>query len=565
MPLFPAIRGATSCYSGRFVSRLFSRAVRSGERPGGEELRRLRLDDLAPTPRLELLFGLSPCRLALQAGRRGVARLLLQAGRAGLQGDRAELLRAAEARDIPVQRFRRQKLDALCRYQVHQGVCMEVTPLRPRPCTESGEASPGDDPRQLWLILEGLQDPRNLGAVLRSAHFLGVDRVITSRRNSCPLTPVVSKASAGAMEVMDVFSTDDLAGFLQAKTGQGWLVAGTVSCSAPEMSQSSEIPVISCLEFLWDRPTLLVLGNEGSGLSQEVQASCQLLITILPGRQLPPGLESLNVSVATAMLRVCNFLLTLMASVSSQYLSGKGQRPAFPSATTATSCPRCHGLRSRRPGRAEGTGPGVLGGRLPAVRGKRELGRGLLPAVSAGVQPARVPLSGSDVPRGAGRRPLARPAAPLLRARAGTLGRRPPADELLISELVFIGRTITIMGVGALITAMNIHSAGWGAQGGPGRERRAPAAGSLRARGLRFLFLSFALADRRSVRRVRLRPDGARRGATPAPASRHVPSPSSRSSPSLCLPTPPSRPQGSSGYPSSWRAPGARRPSRGVL
>ncbi|XP_026890106.1 rRNA methyltransferase 1, mitochondrial isoform X1 [Acinonyx jubatus] len=306
MALLWAFRGATSRFSGRLLARHSSQAARRGERPGGEELSRLLLDDLAPTPRsaegLERLFGLSPCLLALRAARRRVARLLLQAGRSGLQGERAELLRAAEARDIPVLRPRRQKLDALCRYQVHQGVCMEVSPLQPRPWTEVGEARPGDDPRQLWLVLEGLQDPRNLGGVLRSAHFLGVDKVITSGRNSCPLTPVVSKASAGAMEVMDLFSTDDLAGFLQARAREGWLVAGTVGCLGPEISSFSEIPVTSCLEFLWDRPTVLVLGNEGSGLSKEVQASCQLLLTILPGRQLPSGLDSLNVSVAAGIL-----------------------------------------------------------------------------------------------------------------------------------------------------------------------------------------------------------------------------------------------------------------------
>ncbi|XP_036124064.1 rRNA methyltransferase 1, mitochondrial [Molossus molossus] len=305
MPLLSALGGATWRLSGH-LARHFSQTARRGERPGGEELSRLRLDDLAPTAlsagRLELLFGLSPCLLALRAARRRVARLLLQAGKSGVQGERAELLRAAEVRGIPVLRPRRQKLDALCRHQVHQGVCMEVSPLRPRPWTEAGEAKPGDDPQQLWLILEGLQDPRNLGAVLRSAYFLGVDKVITSRRNSCLLTPVVSKASAGAMEVMDVFFTDHLAGLLQAKTQQGWLVAGTVGCPRPEIPGSSEIPITSCLEFLWDQPTLLVLGNEGSGLSPEVQASCQLLLSILPGRQLPPGLESLNVSVAAGIL-----------------------------------------------------------------------------------------------------------------------------------------------------------------------------------------------------------------------------------------------------------------------
>ncbi|ERE68593.1 dehydrogenase/reductase SDR family member 11-like protein [Cricetulus griseus] len=88
----------------------------------------------------------------------------------------------------------------------------------------------------------------------------------------------------------------------QAKAQQGWLVVGTVGCPGPEISHSTKVPITSCLEFIWDRPTLLVLGNEGSGLSQEVLASCQLLLTILPRRHLPPGLESLNVSVATGIL-----------------------------------------------------------------------------------------------------------------------------------------------------------------------------------------------------------------------------------------------------------------------
>lgn len=187
MTLLLALRGMTWRCSGHLLARHFSQAARRGERPGGEWLSRLRLDDLAPTSRsaggLELLFGLFPCLLALRAARRRVARLLLQAGRSGLQGERAELLRVAEARDIPVLRLRRQKLDALCGYQVHQGVCMEVSPLRPRPWTEAGEVRPGGDPQQLWLVLEGLQDPRNLGAVLRSAHFLGVDKLIVSQRN----------------------------------------------------------------------------------------------------------------------------------------------------------------------------------------------------------------------------------------------------------------------------------------------------------------------------------------------------------------------------------------------
>uniref|UniRef100_F6T458 tRNA/rRNA methyltransferase SpoU type domain-containing protein n=1 Tax=Ornithorhynchus anatinus TaxID=9258 RepID=F6T458_ORNAN len=109
---------------------------------------------------------------------------------------------------------------------------------------------------------------------------------------SCPLTPVVSKASAGALEVLQVYGADDLPALLKAKAAQGWTVAGTVDCSEPRT------PVLGCLDFRWDRPTVLVIGNEGSGLSAEVKDACQVLLNVSPGREITSGIESLNVSVA---------------------------------------------------------------------------------------------------------------------------------------------------------------------------------------------------------------------------------------------------------------------------
>lgn len=115
----------------------------------------------------------------------------------------------------------------------------------------------------------------------------------------------------------------------QAKAQQGWLVAGTVGCPEPEIAPSSEIPITSCLDFLWEQPTLLVLGNEGSGLSREVQASCRLLLTILPGRQLPPGLESLNVSVAAGILlhTICSQRKSSLAEAKREQLPQDPKNP----------------------------------------------------------------------------------------------------------------------------------------------------------------------------------------------------------------------------------------------
>ncbi|NXG01918.1 MRM1 methyltransferase, partial [Sakesphorus luctuosus] len=250
----------------------------------------------------EILFGVAPCSLALTQERRDLFRLFLKQSSGSRRAVMGELVLQATARGVPVCHIPRRELDQLCRGQLHQGVCLEATPL-PFKSLEDAEApglghEEGRKAQLMWLVLEQIQDPMNLGALLRSAYFLGVDRVVTSRRNSCPLTPTVSKASAGAVEVFDVYSTDDLQSFLKAKTAEGWEVVGTVS--KPE--DVEDVPVISCLEFRWDKPIILVIGSEGEGLSLETQLLCHRMLAIPPGRALHPGIESLNVSVATGIL-----------------------------------------------------------------------------------------------------------------------------------------------------------------------------------------------------------------------------------------------------------------------
>ncbi|NWH40235.1 MRM1 methyltransferase, partial [Chloropsis hardwickii] len=252
----------------------------------------------------EILFGLAPCGLALARARRALFRLFLKEQRGGSAHPvRAELALQAAARGLPVLHVPGRALDELCRGRPHQGVCLEAAPLPFRSLRDAEEPRLGGDGESgrrqlLWLVLEHIQDPMNLGALLRSAYFLGVDRVVATHSNSCPLTPIVSKASAGAMEVFDVYSTDDLQGFLKAKSAEGWEVVGTVS----KPVDVEGVPVVSCSEFQWDKPLLVVIGSEGEGLSLETQLQCQRMLAIPPGRALHPGIDSLNVSVAAGIL-----------------------------------------------------------------------------------------------------------------------------------------------------------------------------------------------------------------------------------------------------------------------
>ncbi|NWW25977.1 MRM1 methyltransferase, partial [Falcunculus frontatus] len=208
----------------------------------------------------EILFGVAPCWLALAQARRALFRLFLKQSRGSGRPLRGEFALQAAARGVPVLPVTGRELDTLCRGRPHQGVCLEAAPLPFKSLRDAEEPQLGDGEsgsRQLlWLVLEHIQDPMNLGALLRSAYFLGVDRVVASNRNSCPLTPIVSKASAGAVEVFDVYGTDDLQGFLKAKSAEGWEVVGTVS----RPGDVEDVPVISCSEFRWDKPLIVVIG-----------------------------------------------------------------------------------------------------------------------------------------------------------------------------------------------------------------------------------------------------------------------------------------------------------------
>ncbi|XP_051274330.1 rRNA methyltransferase 1, mitochondrial [Dicentrarchus labrax] len=246
----------------------------------------------------EVVFGVSPCLFALSQGRRTARKLFVKDGEASHRASVLQVCEVAHQRGVQIHRVSRKDLDKMSSGRLHQGVCLQASPLSY--LTEGRDSAPSreDHRTPLWLVLEAIQDPMNLGAILRTAYFLGVDRVASSLSNSCPLSPVVSKASSGVMEVMGVYGYQNLEEMLRLKAAQGWQVVGTVGAEAEEI----QIPVTQCSDFQMTKPTLLLMGGEGEGLSRELLSLCQTLLTIPAGRELHPGVESLNVSVATAIL-----------------------------------------------------------------------------------------------------------------------------------------------------------------------------------------------------------------------------------------------------------------------
>ncbi|KAI5089488.1 rRNA methyltransferase 1, mitochondrial [Silurus meridionalis] len=246
----------------------------------------------------ELVFGVGPCLLALTLGKRKLAQLFVQR-REGAQRNSVEnVCDAAVKRGVPIKHITKREMEKMVGGAVHQGLCLQASPLsflteEKSRCQQNNRQS--GKPSPLWLVLDGVQDPMNLGSILRSAYFLGVDRVASSIRNSCPLTPVVSKASSGVMELMDVYGYKNLADIVKIKLNQGWKAVGTIGSE----ETSSGVPVVPCSDFKMSKPTLLLMGGEGFGLSPELRELCEVFLTVPSRGDLHPAVDSLNVSVAT--------------------------------------------------------------------------------------------------------------------------------------------------------------------------------------------------------------------------------------------------------------------------
>jgi len=164
----------------------------------------------------------------------------------------------------------------------HQGIVAEVDPY---PYADPRALL--DRPDALIVALDQVQDPHNLGAVCRSAEAVGAAGVVIPTRRSASVTPVVCKASAGAVEHLPVARVSNLADWLlAAKEAGAWVYGAESGAEAPYASADLTGKVV------------LVLGSEGGGLRRRVAASCDLLVSIpIRGR-----VESLNVSAAAAVL-----------------------------------------------------------------------------------------------------------------------------------------------------------------------------------------------------------------------------------------------------------------------
>ena len=204
------------------------------------------------------------------------------------RGDKrmAAVLDAARAAPVKVHKSPRAALDRLADGVKHQGVIARLreTPVQKEQDLESFLAHL--PPMPLLLVLDGVQDPHNLGACLRSADAAGAQAVILPRDNSSPITPVVRKVASGAAETLPVFQVTNLARVLDELKAAGMWLAGAAGEAEQEL-----------YDVDLRGPTALVLGAEGTGLRRLTRDKCDYLVRI----PMAGTVESLNVSVAAGI------------------------------------------------------------------------------------------------------------------------------------------------------------------------------------------------------------------------------------------------------------------------
>ncbi|MEY2919108.1 MAG: hypothetical protein RL261_413, partial [Pseudomonadota bacterium] len=231
-------------------------------------------------------YGIHSVRVLLQRAPQRVRQLWLSSSRDS--ASRLQELRAlAEQAAIAVVEADDSQLDKLADGERHQGVIVELAPRAGDPETQLEEAleAIGDTP-PLLLVLDGVTDPHNLGACLRSADAAGVAAVIVPRDRAAGLTPVVRKVAAGAAETVPLVQVVNLARTLRALRERGVWLVGT-SDDAPRTLYDLDL----------SGPTALVLGSEGEGMRRLTREGCDELVSI----PMAGAVESLNVSVAAGI------------------------------------------------------------------------------------------------------------------------------------------------------------------------------------------------------------------------------------------------------------------------
>lgn len=233
----------------------------------------------------DYLYGINPVSEALAGQGRKPQEVIVVRGKHSPR--LAELLEQARAQKIPVTNRERRDLDRLAGHDHHQGVLLRLEPFVYADFKDLLNRWQKSGRPAFFLLLDGITDPHNLGAIIRSAEVAGCHGVILAKDRSCPVTPVVEKTAAGALSHLPLCQVTNLARTLeQLKQENIWCYGLAGEGGAKSLYQSDLKGSVA-----------LVVGSEGKGLRPNVRNHCDGLIAIPMQGQV----GSLNASVAAAV------------------------------------------------------------------------------------------------------------------------------------------------------------------------------------------------------------------------------------------------------------------------
>lgn len=233
----------------------------------------------------ETLYGIHPVLEALQAGRRKFHALYIVQDKHNAR--LAPLMELAGKLNIPIQWISHTALTAKCNAEFHQGVGAAVSLY---PFTDLSEIISGGGEtakNSFLLMIDSVEDPQNLGALVRTALCAGADGIIIPKDRAASPTPSVSKASAGALEHAGICQVTNLVQTIQTLKKNGFWILGTAAHAKTSLFSTD-------IAF----PTVVVIGSEGKGIRPLVQKNCDLLVSI----PLCGPVASLNASAAGAVI-----------------------------------------------------------------------------------------------------------------------------------------------------------------------------------------------------------------------------------------------------------------------
>lgn len=229
----------------------------------------------------ELIYGVNPVLEALRSGERKFIKILIGIGIKGKGVDEIKSLSRAkgiEVKLIPKSEFQNPK---------SQGVVAVVSQRRVIELHELIEQLYKKESKPVIVILDGIEDPGNLGAIIRSAEALGVGGIIIPKDRAVGLTPVVAKRAAGAVEYIPVVRVTNISNTIEELKEKGFWIVGVEAGTEK-----------TCFSLSYDDPIAVVFGGEARGMRRLTREKCDYLVSIpMEGR-----VSSLNVSAACAII-----------------------------------------------------------------------------------------------------------------------------------------------------------------------------------------------------------------------------------------------------------------------